>query len=168
MKNALVVHDVQCTANIVKFLFTTWCSNGGLFFFFWWSLSGLILTSALIIWKGLICITGSESPVVVVLSESMEPGFQRVSILVEYNFYLFIYLFLQFDCSKVLDVSWDIYFGPMQRHLQVVHLMQFIFDNDVSQSWCLLQFSALKMIKLSRMVVLCQSSMWGISSFGLK
>ncbi|KAM3714066.1 hypothetical protein ACB098_01G306400 [Castanea mollissima] len=39
---------------------------------------GLILTSALIIWKGLICITGSESPVVVVLSESMEPGFQRV------------------------------------------------------------------------------------------
>lgn len=23
MKNALVVHDVQCTANIVKFLFTT-------------------------------------------------------------------------------------------------------------------------------------------------
>ncbi|XP_050271897.1 uncharacterized protein LOC126715364 isoform X2 [Quercus robur] len=42
---------------------------------------GLILTSALIIWKGLICITGSESPVVVVLSESMEPGFQRGDIL---------------------------------------------------------------------------------------
>ncbi|KAM4125354.1 hypothetical protein ACB094_01G303300 [Castanea mollissima] len=42
---------------------------------------GLILTLALIIWKGLICITGSESPVVVVLSESMEPGFQRGDIL---------------------------------------------------------------------------------------
>ncbi|KAH7572367.1 hypothetical protein ACOSQ2_015740 [Xanthoceras sorbifolium] len=42
---------------------------------------GMIVSSALIIWKGLICITGSESPVVVVLSESMEPGFQRGDIL---------------------------------------------------------------------------------------
>ncbi|KAF3789500.1 hypothetical protein EJ110_NYTH18132 [Nymphaea thermarum] len=42
---------------------------------------GMIVTSALIIWKALICITGSESPVVVVLSESMEPGFQRGDIL---------------------------------------------------------------------------------------
>ncbi|XP_020522707.1 signal peptidase complex catalytic subunit SEC11A isoform X2 [Amborella trichopoda] len=38
---------------------------------------GLIVTSALIIWKGLMCVTGSESPVVVVLSGSMEPGFKR-------------------------------------------------------------------------------------------
>ncbi|XP_048441365.1 signal peptidase complex catalytic subunit SEC11A-like, partial [Pyrus x bretschneideri] len=42
---------------------------------------GLIVTSALIIWKGLICMSGSESPVVVVLSESMEPGFARGDIL---------------------------------------------------------------------------------------
>ncbi|XP_017255819.1 uncharacterized protein LOC108225465 isoform X2 [Daucus carota subsp. sativus] len=42
---------------------------------------GLIVTSALIIWKALMCITGSESPVVVVLSESMEPAFQRGDIL---------------------------------------------------------------------------------------
>ncbi|KAH0463439.1 hypothetical protein IEQ34_008021 [Dendrobium chrysotoxum] len=42
---------------------------------------GIILSSALMIWKGLMCITGSESPVVVVLSESMEPGFQRGDIL---------------------------------------------------------------------------------------
>ncbi|KAH9800261.1 Signal peptidase I [Citrus sinensis] len=41
----------------------------------------MIVSSALIIWKGLMCITGSESPVVVVLSESMEPGFQRGDIL---------------------------------------------------------------------------------------
>ncbi|XP_073053586.1 uncharacterized protein [Primulina eburnea] len=41
----------------------------------------LIVASALIIWKGLMCITGSESPVVVVLSESMEPGFARGDIL---------------------------------------------------------------------------------------
>ncbi|KAG8369599.1 hypothetical protein BUALT_Bualt14G0030400 [Buddleja alternifolia] len=41
----------------------------------------MIVTSALIIWKGLMCITGSESPVVVVLSGSMEPGFKRGDIL---------------------------------------------------------------------------------------
>ncbi|KAK7411206.1 hypothetical protein VNO78_02638 [Psophocarpus tetragonolobus] len=42
---------------------------------------GLIVTSALVIWKGLICITGSESPIVVVISGSMEPGFRRGDIL---------------------------------------------------------------------------------------
>ncbi|XP_038971406.1 signal peptidase complex catalytic subunit SEC11A-like [Phoenix dactylifera] len=42
---------------------------------------GTIGTMALIIWKVLICVTGSESPVVVVLSESMEPGFKRGDIL---------------------------------------------------------------------------------------
>ncbi|XP_010920144.1 uncharacterized protein [Elaeis guineensis] len=42
---------------------------------------GLVVTSALILWKGLMCVTGTESPVVVVLSESMEPGFQRGDIL---------------------------------------------------------------------------------------
>ncbi|KAK8313575.1 hypothetical protein V6Z11_D01G117500 [Gossypium hirsutum] len=39
---------------------------------------GMVISSALIIWKGLICIIGSESPVVVVLSGSMKPGFKRV------------------------------------------------------------------------------------------
>ncbi|XP_021652052.2 uncharacterized protein LOC110643848 isoform X1 [Hevea brasiliensis] len=52
----------------------------------WFKLSslhfeGMIVTSALIIWKALMCITGSESPVVVVLSGSMEPGFKRGDIL---------------------------------------------------------------------------------------
>uniref|UniRef100_A0A8R7K1G5 Signal peptidase complex catalytic subunit SEC11 n=1 Tax=Triticum urartu TaxID=4572 RepID=A0A8R7K1G5_TRIUA len=42
---------------------------------------GMIVTSALIIWKGLMVATGSESPVVVVLSGSMEPGFKRVCCL---------------------------------------------------------------------------------------
>ncbi|KAG2615054.1 hypothetical protein PVAP13_3NG028500 [Panicum virgatum] len=41
----------------------------------------MIVTSALIIWKGLIVVTGSQSPVVVVLSGSMEPGFKRGDIL---------------------------------------------------------------------------------------
>jgi signal peptidase I len=47
-----------------------------------------------------VCITGSESPVVVVLSESMEPGFRRVSPLVEHNTFFFVSVL--FDCSKVL------------------------------------------------------------------
>ncbi|PNG99791.1 Signal peptidase complex catalytic subunit SEC11C, partial [Tetrabaena socialis] len=41
----------------------------------------LIVTSALMIWKSLMLVTGSESPVVVVLSGSMEPGFYRGDIL---------------------------------------------------------------------------------------
>ena len=45
------------------------------------SVAGMIVTSALIIWKGLMVATGSESPVVVVLSGSMEPGFKRVCYL---------------------------------------------------------------------------------------
>uniref|UniRef100_A0A7R9VYX5 Signal peptidase complex catalytic subunit SEC11 n=1 Tax=Chlamydomonas euryale TaxID=1486919 RepID=A0A7R9VYX5_9CHLO len=42
---------------------------------------GLIITSALAMWKGLMLITNSESPVVVVLSGSMEPGYHRGDIL---------------------------------------------------------------------------------------
>ncbi|CAO2040113.1 unnamed protein product [Urochloa humidicola] len=42
---------------------------------------GMILASALIIWKGLMVATGTASPLVVVLSESMEPGFKRGDIL---------------------------------------------------------------------------------------
>jgi len=42
---------------------------------------GLIVCSAIMIWKGLVVISGSESPVVVVLSGSMEPAFFRGDIL---------------------------------------------------------------------------------------
>uniref|UniRef100_A0A914CH12 Signal peptidase complex catalytic subunit SEC11 n=1 Tax=Acrobeloides nanus TaxID=290746 RepID=A0A914CH12_9BILA len=34
----------------------------------------MIVSSALMIWKGLMVVTGSESPIVVVLSGSMEPA----------------------------------------------------------------------------------------------
>ncbi|EPS65580.1 hypothetical protein M569_09196 [Genlisea aurea] len=42
---------------------------------------GMVVCSALMIWKTLMCITGSESPIVVVLTGSMEPGFSRGDIL---------------------------------------------------------------------------------------
>ncbi len=41
----------------------------------------MIVFSALMIWKGLMVVTGSDSPVVVVLSGSMEPAYQRGDIL---------------------------------------------------------------------------------------
>merc|ERR1711981_72571 len=45
-----------------------------------------VVTSALMIWKTLICLTGSESPVVAVLSGSMEPAFYRGDLLVLTNY----------------------------------------------------------------------------------
>lgn len=47
---------------------------------FWTQNPGIIFT-ALMLWRGLSLWTGSESPVVVVLSGSMEPGFHRGDIL---------------------------------------------------------------------------------------
>jgi len=41
----------------------------------------MIVCSALMIWKGLVLLSGNESPVVVVLSGSMEPTFYRGDIL---------------------------------------------------------------------------------------
>lgn len=41
----------------------------------------LVISSAIMIWQSLIVASGSESPVVVVLSGSMEPAFQRGDIL---------------------------------------------------------------------------------------
>jgi len=42
---------------------------------------GCIVFSALMLWKGLMIVSGSPSPVVVVLSGSMEPGFYRGDVL---------------------------------------------------------------------------------------
>ncbi|KAH7722320.1 microsomal signal peptidase subunit [Aphelenchoides avenae] len=46
---------------------------------------GMIVSSALMIWKGLMVVTGSESPIVVVLSGSMEPAFFRGDLLMLTN-----------------------------------------------------------------------------------
>ncbi|KAK5966492.1 Signal peptidase complex catalytic subunit SEC11 [Trichostrongylus colubriformis] len=45
----------------------------------------MVVSSALMIWKGLMVITGSESPIVVVLSGSMEPAFFRGDLLLLTN-----------------------------------------------------------------------------------
>jgi hypothetical protein len=46
----------------------------------------MIVSSALMIWKGLMVVTGSESPIVVVLSGSMEPAFFRGDLLFLTNY----------------------------------------------------------------------------------
>ena len=46
----------------------------------------MIVSSALMIWKGLIVLSSSESPIVVVLSGSMEPAFHRDDLLFLTNF----------------------------------------------------------------------------------
>eukprot|EP01147_Barroeca_monosierra_P010473 gene10473-2603_t len=48
--------------------------------------AGMVIFSALMIWKGLMVLTGSESPIVVVLSGSMEPAFSRGDLLFLTNF----------------------------------------------------------------------------------
>ena len=46
---------------------------------------GLILSTAFMLWKGLSVISDSPSPIVVVLSGSMEPAFQRGDLLFLWN-----------------------------------------------------------------------------------
>jgi len=46
----------------------------------------MIVSSALMIWKGLMVVTKSESPIVVVLSGSMEPAFYRGDLLFLTNY----------------------------------------------------------------------------------
>ncbi len=68
----------------------------------------VIVTSALIIWKGLMCFTGSESPVVVVLTGSKEPGFRRVlffSPFFSYRVFLCSLGFFLKDFSIRLDLQ---------------------------------------------------------------
>jgi len=69
----------------------------------------LIVCSALMIWKSLMIITGSESPIVVVLSGSMEPAFKRGDLLL---------LTLTDDPIKVGDI---IVFKLSGRDIPIVH-----------------------------------------------
>ena len=73
------------------------------FFHVWMWFLGLIVSSALIIWKGLMCLTGGESPVVVVLSESMEPGFARVSFYLLISWIKTFFFFSLIDCAQKID-----------------------------------------------------------------
>ncbi|KAJ3479428.1 hypothetical protein NLG97_g8323 [Lecanicillium saksenae] len=47
--------------------------------------TALMITHIFMAWKALVLITGSRTPLAVVTSESMEPGFQRGDILLLWN-----------------------------------------------------------------------------------
>ncbi|KAK9835646.1 hypothetical protein WJX74_004942 [Apatococcus lobatus] len=79
---------------------------------------GLIVTSALIVWKTLILFTGSESPIVVVLSGSMEPGFYRGDIL-------FLYM-----SSKPVRTGEIVVFNLEGRDIPIVHRAIKVHEQD--------------------------------------
>ncbi|CAK8534368.1 unnamed protein product [Lathyrus sativus] len=87
---------------------------------------GLVVTSALVIWKGLMCITGTESPVVVVLSESMEPGFQRGDIL---------FLHMNNDPIRAGDI---VVFNIDGRDIPIVHRVIEVHEGQDTQETCYL------------------------------
>lgn len=70
----------------------------------------MIISSALMIWKGLMVVTGSESPIVVVLSGSMEPAFHRGDLLFLTNY--------REDPIKVGDI---VVFRVEGREIPIVH-----------------------------------------------
>ena len=69
----------------------------------------MIVCSALMIWKSLMVITSSESPVVVVLSGSMEPAFHRGDIL---------FLHMGFTPFRAGDI---VVFKVADRDIPIVH-----------------------------------------------
>ena len=69
----------------------------------------MIVCSALMIWKSLMVITESESPVVVVLSGSMEPAFHRGDIL---------FLHMGFTPFRSGDI---VVFKVADREIPIVH-----------------------------------------------
>lgn len=71
---------------------------------------GMIVSSALMIWKGLMVVTGSESPIVVVLSGSMEPAFFRGDLL-----------FLTNDNEKPIRAGEIVVFKIEGREIPIVH-----------------------------------------------
>lgn len=81
----------------------------------------MIVFSALMIWKGLMFMTKSESPVVVVLSGSMEPAFQRGDIL-----------FL--DNSKhQVGVGDVVVFKIKDRDIPIVHRILKVHENEAGE-----------------------------------
>jgi len=70
----------------------------------------MIVSSALMVWKGLFVISGTESPIVVVLSGSMEPAFYRGDLL-----------FLYHDRQAPIDAGEIVVFKIEGRDIPIVH-----------------------------------------------
>src|SRR4051794_15548833 len=82
----------------------------------------LIVCSAIMIWKGLVVCSGSESPVVVVLSGSMEPAFFRGDIL-------FLWLGSSNEDLR-FTVGEIIVFKVKGRDIPIVHRIIEVHENE--------------------------------------
>jgi len=80
---------------------------------------GMIVSSALMIWKGLMVLTGSESPIVVVLSGSMEPAFFRGDLL-----------FLTNHREEPIRVGEIVVFKVEGREIPIVHRVIKIHEKE--------------------------------------
>ncbi|KAI8980832.1 signal peptidase complex catalytic subunit SEC11C-like protein [Pilobolus umbonatus] len=69
-----------------------------------------IVSTAFMIWKSIAVITNTESPIVVVLSESMEPAFQRGDIL-----------FLNMPRNEPIEINDICVFKLEGRDIPIVH-----------------------------------------------
>ena len=81
----------------------------------------MIVFSALMIWKSLMFVTKSESPVVVVLSGSMEPAFQRGDILFLNN---------QDDPIRVGEI---VVFKIKDRDIPIVHRVMKVHESTTGE-----------------------------------
>lgn len=80
---------------------------------------GMIVSTALMIWKGLMILTGSESPIVVVLSGSMEPAFHRGDLLM-----------LTHDVNEPIRVGDIVVFKIEGREIPIVHRVLKIHEKE--------------------------------------
>ncbi|KAG5295308.1 signal peptidase I, signal sequence processing protein SEC11 [Histoplasma ohiense] len=78
---------------------------------------GLVLSSAFMVWKALSVITNSASPVVVVLSGSMEPAFQRGDLLFLWN------------RSPRVDVGEIVVYNVQGKDIPIVHRVMRVFPD---------------------------------------
>lgn len=81
----------------------------------------MIVCSALMIWKGLMVVTSSESPVVVVLSGSMEPAFYRGDIL---------FLHMGYTPFRAGDI---VVFKVEDREIPIVHRIIKVHEKEDGQ-----------------------------------
>lgn len=86
----------------------------------------LVISSALMIWKGLAIYTNCESPIVVVLSESMEPAFQRGDLL---------FLTLGYEPIRAGDIC---VFKIQNKDVPIVHRVLEVHDDAKTKTQFLL------------------------------
>ncbi|KAI8805201.1 hypothetical protein BJ742DRAFT_821373 [Cladochytrium replicatum] len=85
----------------------------------------LMLSSTLMIWKGLAVLTNTESPIVVVLTGSMEPAFHRGDLLI---------LSLDDGPIRVGDV---VVYKLNDRDIPIVHRVLWLHDEEEGMQYLL-------------------------------